>query len=298
MLELNYALNLIMKGLESELKELNFNVQYPDGVQPPELPIEKDGAKSIIMYRGEKGRVRIVHEGDKLALYCATVAESDAPDNDMPRASLNLLDLETFDERDLKYIFEEYIETLHKLFGTKEISATQKKLPTPVSKTQAKSGALAYDGNTLGNRFTSLYPELREEYKKNVGTYDEFLADDFFDNFGNAKVIEVLRSGNKVQIRKLFNLLNEIYEDGTNDTQSIVGVTILGTVLAENPDLFPIASEYFSETMAEPVTEVYNYLKKSKSARMRLKNPPIYKPKKKKSGGLMQQMMGMSTPQQ
>ena len=83
-------------------------------------------------------------------------------------------------------------------------------------------------------------------------------------------------------MKKLFKLLNDIYEDGTNDTQSIVAVTILGCSLADNPDLIDIAKEHFSETMSEPVSEIIKYLRKSKSARMRLENPPVYKPKKEK----------------
>ena len=112
MLELNYALNLIMKGIEGTLTDLGFKVEYPEGVQKPDLPISTDGKKSIIMYRGEKGRIRLEFENNKLGLFIARADESDAPDDDMPRVSLSLLDLETFDERDLKYIFEEYIETL------------------------------------------------------------------------------------------------------------------------------------------------------------------------------------------
>ncbi|MBO5896210.1 MAG: hypothetical protein J6Q83_02820 [Clostridia bacterium] len=292
MLELNYALNLIIKGIEGTLSDLGFQVEYPEGIQKPELPVATIGNKSVIMYRGEKGRVRIEYENNKLALFIARADESDAPDDDMPRISLSLLELESFDERDLKYIFEEYIETLEKNFSNKN-SMAGKKLPTPVSRTQAKSGALSYDANTLGSRFTTIYPELRDEYKLNIETYGEFLAEDFFTNHGNALVIETIRENDKVKMRKLFNLLNDIYEDGTNDTQSLVGVTILGVSLADNPELIDNAKSYFSDTMNEPVSEIINYLRKSKGARMRLDNPPVYKPKKEKKKGMLSSMLGM-----
>ncbi len=292
MLELNYALEKIMKGIDETVTELGFRPEYPNGVFPPELPIEKDGNKSIIMYRGERGRIRLLHEGDKLSLFCAKAEESDAPDDDMPRASLSLLDLETFNDKDLKYIYEEYIETFDKKFSQKS-AHSGKKMPTPVSRTQAKSGALAYDANTLGSRFTTIYPELRDEYKANLELYGEFLAEDFFVNHGNKIVIETIRENEKIKMRKLFNLLNDIYEDGTNDTQSLVAVTILGSSLAEHPELVENAKSYFSDTMAEPVSEIINYLAKSKSARMRLENPPVYKPKKEKKKGMFASMLGM-----
>lgn len=291
-LELNNALELILKGIEGQLTELGFEVDYPDGIRPPELPVSTVGSKSVIMYRGEKGRVRLELNGDKLALFCARADESDTPDDDMKRASLSLLDLETFDEKDIKFICEEYNETFDKTFSGKPLHSG-KKMPTPVSRTQAKSGAMSYDANTLGSRFSTIYPELRDEYKNNVDTYGEFLAEDFFVNHGNAFVIKTLRENDKVKMRKLFNLLNDIYENGTNDTQSLVAVTILGSSIAANPELLENASEYFSDTMSEPVNEIITYLKKSKSARMRLENPPVYKPKKQKKKGLFSSMMGM-----
>ena len=291
MLELNYALEHIMKGIDETVTEYGFRPEYPDGVFPPQLPIEKDGEKSVIMYRSESGRIRIEHLGDKLSLFCAK-ADDEAPDDDMKRASLSLLDLENFNDKDLKYIYEEYIETFQKLFSQKNAGAG-KKMPTPVSRTQAKSGALAYDANTLGSRFTTIYPELRDEYKNNLELYGEFLAEDFFINHGNKYVIETIKENDKIKMRKLFNLLNDIYEDGTNDTQSLVAVTILGSSLAENPELIDIAKEHFSDTMMEPVCEIISYLRKSKSARIRLENPPLYKPQKQKKKGMFASMLGM-----
>ena len=291
MLELNYALEQIMKGINESVTEYGFRPEYPNGVFPPELPIEKNGDKSVIMYRGERGRIRIEHQADKLFLFCAK-ADDESPDDDMKRTSLSLLDLETFNDKDLKYIYEEYNEAFEKLFSQKN-AGTGKKMPTPVSRTQAKSGALSYDANTLGSRFTTIYPELRDEYKANLDLYGEFLAEDFFVNHGNKLVIETIRENDKIKMRKLFNLLNDIYEDGTNDTQSLVGVTILGSSLAENPELIDIAKEHFSDTMREPVCEIISYLRKSKSARMRLENPPLFKPKKQKKKGMFSSMLGM-----
>ena len=49
MLELNYALEHIMKGIDETVTEYGFRPEYPNGVFPPQLPIEKDGEKSIVM---------------------------------------------------------------------------------------------------------------------------------------------------------------------------------------------------------------------------------------------------------
>lgn len=291
MLELNNAIELLFKGITPKLCELGFTPDYPDGIKAPELPISQNANKTTAMFRGEKGRIKIEHEGEKLSLYCAK-ADDEAPDDDISRTSLSLLDLETFTEKDIKYICEEYNETFDKMYGTHS-QLSGKKMPTPVSRTQAKNGTLAYDANTLGSRFTSIYPELRDEYKSNVEKYGEFLAEDFFVNHGNKLVIETIRENDKTKMRKLFKLLNDIYEDGTNDTQSLVAVTILGSSLAQEPNLAENASEYFGDTMKEPVEQIIKYLGKSKSARMRLENPPLYKPKKEKKKGMMSSMLGL-----
>lgn len=292
MLELNNALELIIKGIGDKTTEYGFRPEYPDGVFPPALPVEEVNGKSIIMYRSERGRIRLEYENGKLGLFCAKENQEDTPDDDMPRASLSLLDLESFNEKDIKYICQEYNETFEKLFSHKP-AHSGKKAPTPVSRSQAKSGVLSYDANTLGSRFTTVYPELREQYKANLEDYGEFLAEDFFTKYGNAAVVETIRENDPAKMKKLFKLLNDIYEDGTNDTQSIVAVTILGCSLADNPELVDVAKEYFSETMSEPVCEIIKYLGKSKSARMRLENPPLYKPKKEKKKGMMASMLGM-----
>ena len=292
MLELNNALELIIKTIEKASEEYGFKVEYPEGVRPPELPVTVVGSKSIVMFRSENGRIRLEHNGDKISLHCARANEADTPDDDMRRVSLSLLDLETFNEKDLKYLAEDYAESFKKNFSTKS-PYSGKKAPTPVSRTQAKSGALAYDANTLGSRFTTIFPQLRDEYKKNLEAYGEFLAEDFFVNHGNAVVLETLRENDKIKMRQLFKLLNDIYEDGTNDTQSLVAVTILGSTIASDMSLLENAQEYFSDTMKEPVTEVIKYLSKSKSARMRLEHPPVYKPKKDKKKKGMLSMLGM-----
>ena len=293
MLELNYALNLIIKGLESTTNALGFALEYPENRENG--AVQKNGGKTFVMYRGEKGRIKMEFENNKLALYCATAEEAETPDDGMTRASLSLLELEEYDERDLKYIFDDFTETINTMFSSKRELRGKSKLPPPVSKSQAKSGALAYDANTLANRLTSsVCPELRDAYKENIDTYGEFLAEEFFVKHGNKSIMAIIRENDDTKMRRLFKLLGEIYEDGTNDTQSLVAVTILGCI-ADEPELLDKAAPYFTETMEEPVTEVIRYLssKGSKSARMRLENPPLYKPKKKKKKGGIQSMLGM-----
>ena len=187
----------------------------------------------------------------------------------------------------------EFSETLVEHFGTKNQKPTKQKLPQPVSKAAAKSGAVSYDPNTLANRFTAIYPELREEYKTNCEQYGQFLPEDFFMNHGTPVVLATIKENDPVKMRKLFNLLNDIYEDGTNEVQSLIAVTILGA-MNNDQEMLAACVDYMCEDMMGPVINVNKYLasKGGKSARMRLENPPKYKPEKAKKNG-MASMLGM-----
>ncbi|MBR2875740.1 MAG: hypothetical protein IKC01_01235 [Clostridia bacterium] len=295
MLELNYALNLVIKGLEGTTKSLGFKVIYPEGVTPPNAPVFEDKGVSYISYQGEKGRIRIVFQKNQLALHCANTDEADTPDDDMRRVSLSLLELEEYDERDLSYIFDEFTESITKEFSTKRELRGDVRMPTPISKSKAKNGLVSYDAVTLGARLGGVFPEFKELYKANIEEYGEFLPEEFFTTHGNKFIEKTIRENDKQKMRKVFGILNEIFDDGSNDTQSLIGVTILGTILSENPELMEIAEPHFGDVMREPVTEIIKYLSspRSKGAKMRLANPPIYKPKAKKKKGFFQEMMGM-----
>lgn len=105
--------------------------------------------------------------------------------------------------------------------------------------------------------------------------------------------MNTIRLGIKQDMTKLFRILNDIYENGTNDTQSLVAVTILGE-MNNDPVMLENANAYMCDDMRDTVILINKFLASgsSKKLRAKLKNPPPYKPKKKKSGGIMSQLMG------
>ena len=91
-------------------------------------------------------------------------------------------------------------------------------------------------------------------------------------------------------MRKLFNMLNEVYNDGTNQVQSVIVVTILGSI-HDDENLLANCVDYMDE-MTLYVIETNKILKKSSSTRAKLEHPPLWKPKKKKAPGFMNQLNG------
>ena len=122
---------------------------------------------------------------------------------------------------------------------------------------------------------------MKDLIKQNIADYGEFLPETFFTEHGTARVMQVIENGSKDERKKLFKMLNEVYEDGTNEVQDIIGVTILGE-MKNDAKLMAVADEYMSEYMSGPVHEVNKLTKKNSSLTRKLKNPPAYKPKKQK----------------
>lgn len=283
MADIYSALADIVSGLSETMKDCGFAVVVPDGVEKGELPAVTDSGRIIIRYKGENKALKIEHFNDKITLLGAA-KDGEILESDYSKLSASLFDEESADAKGVKYVVNEFSETLVEHFGTKTVKPTKSKLPQPVSKAAAKSGSVSYDPNTLANRFTTIYPELREEYKANCKKYGQFLAEDFFVNYGTPVVMQTIKENNPQKMKRLFNLLNDIYEDGTNETQSLIVVTILGA-MDNDQEMLAACVDYMSDDMTSPVINVNRYLgsKSGKSAKMRLETPPKYKPKKKKN---------------
>ena len=121
------------------------------------------------------------------------------------------------------------------------------------------------------------------------------MGEEFFTEYGTACVIDTIRRAQKQECTKLFRILNDIYENGSNDTQSLIAVTILGE-MKNDPALCETAKQYMCDDMREPVLLVNKYLASSagRKAILKLKNPPPFKPKKQKKPGMFAQMMAGS----
>ncbi len=272
----NESFNTIVTELEATLNNLGFEKEAAGA----------DG-KISVAFSGEKGAVVFEHTDNKFIIYTG-----DTTDTADKKLSASLLD-GTASASDVKFIISEACETLNEKFAKK--TAVQKKpsqkTPQTVSKAAVKNGS-SYDANTLASKLCLVFPELRPYYKDNIAEYGEFMSEEFFDSYGTEKVIGAIKENHPQTMKKLFQVLNEIFEDGTNDTQSLIAVTILGKLNNDNI-LLANCVDYMSETMAPPVIEVNRYLASpaGKKAKMKLENPPAYKPKKEKKPGMFAQAM-------
>ena len=273
----------VYKGIEEKMTALGFAPVFPEGVRANELPLKtRDEKACFIDYLGEKGKLRLLFSEDKLFLL---LGDKDAPDEDdkaFKKLSTSLMLLDEYTDRDVRSAVNELTDTLEDQFGAKELARKTNKLPATVSKSAVRGGTMSYDPVTLASRIILVYPALKQNYRDNIDAYGEFLPEDFFVNHANAYIFDTIRRNDPKEMRKLFNQLTDIYENGTSEVQNIIAVTILGSA-HNDPVVMRDIIPYLSDSMVEPVTAVNKLLEKSKSARMRLENPPKYKPKKKKN---------------
>ncbi len=262
-----------------------------------ENSVEEKGDACLLKYTKDESVLTLKYENDIFTLLFSEEADEDESKQKRLVASLLSPDAQ---EKDIKYVIGEFNETLTTNFGKKDITKKQgkaKSTPQTVSKNAVKHGSF-YDPNTLASRLCIVFPELRYHYKDSLAQYGEFLAEDFFVNYGTPTVIAAIKENRPATMKKLFQVLNEIYEDGTNETQSLIAVTILGEL---NNDQILLAQcvDYMSETMAPPVIEVNRYLasRSGQKARKKMEDPPAYKPKKEKKKGFMDRMMAQGLGQ-
>lgn len=287
MSNVNETFKSVLGSLSEELTKLGFEEHKNEN---GEFITEADEKISAV-YSGEKGAVKF-----ELAKGIFTAYSGEDAENANTRLSASLF-ADDADVKDVKYVVAEMADTLNNKFGTKAVAArkkTQQKAPQTVSKNAVKNGSF-YDANTLASKLCLVFPELRPAYKENIARYGEFLGEEFFEKYGTKKIVDAIKENNPQTMKKLFQTLNEIYEDGTTAVQGLIAVTILGE-LNNDQILLARCVDYMSETMAPPVIEVNRYLASGagKRAKKKLQNPPPYKPKKEKKPGMFAQAMAES----
>ncbi len=286
---------LLYKNIEAAMAECGFAPEYQEGMRKTGCPAYDRGDAVVMDFSGSKGVTRFVFSDDRIHLL---FAGNDAPRGDdaaFTKDTTYLFVLDEYNERDVKSISAEINDYMTDTFVVKKKAAVKTKNISTVSRSAAKSGALSYDPITFATKLSGIYPELKDEISKNIEEYGEFLCEEFFVSHANAYIEGTIRENNPQKMKRLFNIICEIYEDGTNEVQSLIAVTALGFI-ENDPVIVQQIMPYLTDSMLEPVLAVSKKLKKSKSAKLRLLNPPKYKPPKQKKPGLMEKLMGGGTP--
>ena len=66
------------------------------------------------------------------------------------------------------------------------------------------------------------FPALKDEYKNHIAVNGNFLYLNFFGEYLVSNIKQVMISGNKKQIKKLYDILEDMYVKGDRDTVNAV----------------------------------------------------------------------------
>lgn len=294
MLELSKVFELLNSELSPVISGLGFSIDKPEDMEKGAVPVFTRDSASFLSYSGEKGKIRILFNDNKIRLLTGEKEAASADDSDYTLIASYLLILDEYDLKDVKSVVNEITENLTEAFSPKQVAKRQQniKAQATVSRAQAKSGSSLYDPATLAIRLAVLYPEIKDEYKVHLAKYDEFLCEHFFMNNINPRVYATIKENNPQKMKKLFGILNEIYIDGTNEVQDVIVVTMLSSYDYQG-DMWQTVLDYLNDSVDEAFIRVNKKIKSSKSVQLRLENPPKYKPKKqKKKKSMMSSLMG------
>ena len=121
MLERKEALQLILKNCSEKFEQLGFT----------SAPVCENGDEAYVDFTKDDITIRLLSHDNLL-----DVTEK-AGEGDFVKVESNLLDLEAYEERDIKSLSNEIIETVSSSYGKKARQAA-KKAPQTISKTAAK----------------------------------------------------------------------------------------------------------------------------------------------------------------
>ncbi len=126
---------------------------------------------------------------------------------------------------------------------------------------------------TLTQKLLAIFPEYKDDYKASVAKYGKFLYQDFFMTrfVPSIKAMLSNKAANKKPIKKLFDMLAELYVEGDAETVDQI-VAIIAAAIYDNSEYVAVFKEYTegNEHLQNSVEELSAFIKGNKKLRAAL----------------------------
>lgn len=143
-------------------------------------------------------------------------------------------------ERDAESVGIDFVDTLKKQLGVK---ATRKNYAVELPSAN-KGDSITI--TTLTSKLLAIYPSLKDTYKAEVDSKGKYLYLDFTTTYFVPEVRKTLESGNKKAVKKLVDMLIEMFVGGDNPTSTMV-VVLLAAAIGKNEERFIAAAAHMDE---------------------------------------------------
>ena len=245
MTDLKKAFGIITDKVETALKSQGFVKQKVESQSENEL---------VSLFTSESMAYSTIYYKDKtLCLLRSCAMTDEGPDNQWKTMATWMFNPETDTEKDADSIANDFVEAVSSVSAIKRAKQAKKK----------KNGE---DGNAdplfLAKRFMVLFPEIKEEIKKEQETKEVFRGVHFTRNVIVPKINELLVKGSKAEINKLSQILSTQYQNGDMDTRSIITIVILNSTDLKY-------KEKLEEKMSEELKKAWSFAIKMKGKKVK-----------------------------
>lgn len=172
---------------------------------------EEDGS-----FLNDKKSVKVQYDEDRqmYALLAADVEDGNIGEYSEINAWL-------FDDsqnaKDAASVGIDFTASLRKSLGIKVKRAAGAEVELP---SFSKGGSVTVTG--FAKKMLDFFPALKDEYKNHIAQNGNFLYLNFFGEHLVPQLKSVITSGNKKQLKKLFDLLDDLYIKGDRDTVNTI----------------------------------------------------------------------------
>ncbi len=255
MTDIKKAFGIITDKLNDTLKGYNFKEQKVESSNANEL---------VSLFTSEAVAYSVIYYKDKMLCILRSCTMTDeGPDNEWKTMATWMFNPESDTEKEADSIGNDFVEAVTSASAVKRAKQTKRKKNSD-------------DGNAdplfLAKRFMVLFPELKEEIKKEQDTKEVFRGVYFTRTFIVPRVNELLARGAKSEINKLSQILSTQYQNGDMDTRSIITIVILNST-----------AEKYKEKLEEKMSDE---LKKAWSFALKMKGKKVKPEKVKKKSSM------------
>ena len=201
-----------------------------------------EGEAAKPAYKNEQKAFTVEYDEQKqqFLLLCASVTDGEASDGWNPVSAWMFDDKSS--ESDAVSIGNDFADTMREQLNMK--AATRAMSATGPAKARAGED-ITIEG--LTQKLLAVYPFLKEEYAKSVEQYGEFLYADFFTRYVAPAVRETLIKNDRKKCSKLFDMFDDVYCDGVQETRAALTFLILAGAVDGDEKLRETADHYCEE---------------------------------------------------
>lgn len=236
--------------------------RYYDNVIAEMKPfLDENGFKAVDGgFENDTKKISIIYDEEKQC-YSLLTATKDESGNFGEMTSINtwLFD-DTQNAKDAGSVGIDFTVSLRKELGIK-LSRPNADVALP---TAEKSGNMTVNGFT--KKMLDVFPNIKDNYKDYVATYGNFLYINFFGEYLIPQIKGLFNDGNKKQIKKFFDVLNDVYIKGDTETVNIM-LAVLAAVAYGDEKYNSVIIDSLSEDshFTQSFKSISVYLPKSKN---------------------------------